>query len=127
MSLRLRKCSRCHSKKLEQHFGINTKGEIQKTCKQCRGKRQNKNSLITKEEMEIAFARSQFINDILESGNGNVEYIGLVDPTGFPLPEGKFAELTGDEIAVEWHLFNMINGNISLSHRLRLKTVIHKL
>lgn len=29
-------CSRCHSTKLTQYFGINTKGDIFKTCSNCR-------------------------------------------------------------------------------------------
>ena len=64
MNEKLRKCSRCHSKKLEQYFGTNAQGELQKTCKNCRGKKQNIHNLISKEEMEIAIARNQFINEI---------------------------------------------------------------
>jgi len=32
----LRKCTRCHSTKLEKYFSINTKGEFYKTCDNCR-------------------------------------------------------------------------------------------
>ena len=42
----LRKCSRCHSTKLEQYFSVNVKGELYKLCDNCRTKtreRQTKN------------------------------------------------------------------------------------
>ena len=32
----LRKCSRCHSTKLEQYFSVNVKGELYKLCDTCR-------------------------------------------------------------------------------------------
>ena len=31
-----RKCSKCKSNKLQMSFGINSKGELYKTCKVCR-------------------------------------------------------------------------------------------
>ena len=34
----LRKCSRCHSTKLEQYFSVNVKGELYKLCDNCRTK-----------------------------------------------------------------------------------------
>ena len=36
----LRKCSRCHTTKLEEYFAINAKGELFKTCENCRVKKQ---------------------------------------------------------------------------------------
>ena len=35
---KLRTCSRCHSTKLESYFGINKKGELCKSCDNCRNK-----------------------------------------------------------------------------------------
>ena len=35
----LRKCSRCHATKLTEYFSINAKGELFKTCCNCREKR----------------------------------------------------------------------------------------
>ena len=35
----LRKCTRCHSTKLESYFGKNTRGDFFKTCDNCRKKR----------------------------------------------------------------------------------------
>jgi len=35
----LKKCSRCHSTKLIEHFSINSKGELLKTCINCRSYR----------------------------------------------------------------------------------------
>ena len=31
-----RKCPKCHSTKLQRSFGINSKGELYKTCEVCR-------------------------------------------------------------------------------------------
>ena len=39
----LRKCSRCHSTKLESYFGFNKKGELYKLCDNCRIKRDTYN------------------------------------------------------------------------------------
>ena len=35
----LRKCSRCHATKLTEYFSINAKGELLKTCMNCRNYR----------------------------------------------------------------------------------------
>ena len=37
----LRKCSRCHSTKLEKYFSYNNKGELYKLCDNCRNKRKD--------------------------------------------------------------------------------------
>jgi recombinational DNA repair protein (RecF pathway) len=36
MMSELRKCSRCHSSKLEQYFSVKVKGELYKLCHNCR-------------------------------------------------------------------------------------------
>ncbi len=59
----LRKCSRCHASKLEEYFAINAKGELYKTCENCRHwKAENKD--ILKEYKQRSYEK--FINKPLD-------------------------------------------------------------
>ena len=67
----LRKCSRCHATKLQEYFGINTKGELFRLCNNCREKRKEKNEQTyeeNKDKMKEYKRRSyeKFINKPLD-------------------------------------------------------------
>ena len=93
----LKKCSRCHTTKLEQYFSINTKGELYKLCDNCRMKQKMK--------ITINVARQKYINNIIECSKGDYEHLGIINPDEVDFPSDKFGELTGKEASVEYHSF----------------------
>ena len=156
----LRKCSRCHSTKLEEYFSLNNKGELFKLCDNCRSKHKdyykiwnanNKDKLaemqaksfqkwldkpldeqyrncecggrfrykakhlLTKqhqEYLEINAARQQFISDVIEKSDGDLEYEGLFNPEDFDgddmninIPLEEFKEQVGDKCVEDYHIF----------------------
>ena len=52
----LRKCSRCHSTKLEEYFSFNKKGELYKLCDSCRNRQ---GTALKKTQTE----KSQYVQD----------------------------------------------------------------
>ena len=93
----LRKCSRCHSTKLEEYFSLNNKGELYKLCNNCRKKQRT--------EIAINVARQKYLNNIIECSKGDYEYLGIIDPDNVDFPTDKFGDLKGDEVTVEYHSF----------------------
>ncbi len=102
MNQNLRKCSRCHSKKLESLFGINAKGERQKTCKNCRNPKMKLDDIRDK---IIEIERHMFIKDTIEEFGDNIEYVCPYTPDDTP----EDIKLTGTELLVEYHLFRIKN------------------
>ena len=108
----LRKCSRCHSTKLEEYFSLNNKGELFKLCDNCR-----KNQ---RRDVEINVARQQFINEVIENSGGGIEYKHILNPDDVDFPTDNFKTLTGEELVVEYHLFNITGTDIPILQRWRL-------
>ena len=110
----LRKCSRCHSTKLDKYFSYNVKGELFKTCDNCRN--------VERKEIGINVARHQFLNNIIENSGGDLEYRGHSNPDNINFPAGKFEELSGKEVSVEYHKFYIKSSDSYMIARWRLKT-----
>ena len=110
----LRKCSRCHSTKLDKYFSYNVKGELFKTCDNCRN--------VERKEIGINVARLQFLNNIIENSGGDLEYQGHSIPDNINFPADKFEKLSGKEISVEYHKFYIKSSDSYMIARWRLKT-----
>lgn len=110
----LRKCSRCHSTKLEKYFSTNVKGELFKLCDNCRN--------VQRKEISINVARLQFLNNIIENSGGDLEYRGHANPDDINFPTEKFEELSGKEVSVEYHKFYIKSLDSCMIVRWRLKT-----
>ena len=108
----LRKCSRCHSTKLENYFSYNVKGELFKTCDKCRNKQ--------KAEIAINVARQKYINNMIESSGGDYIHLGIMNPNDVNFPTDKFGEVSGKDVLVEYHMFRVKSMNTSMIARWKL-------
>ena len=123
----LKTCSRCHSTMLCKYFSTNKKGKLYKLCDNCRKPKQNKPIHITPEEAIIAIERQKFIEAVLKSDK--IEYLGQLSPNNEIIQDAPFLSLPncqGDEVAIEYHLFNLIESNTPLVHRWRLRNPAKK-
>ena len=110
----LRKCSRCHSTKLEKYFSTNVKGELYKICNNCRNVQRN--------EIRISVARLQFLNNIIDNSGGDLEYRGHANPDDINFPVEKFEKISGKEVSIEYHKFYIKSLDSCMIVRWRLKT-----
>ena len=82
--------------------------------------RQHQEYLEKRKKVEINVARQRFINDVIDSSGGELEYEGIVDPEECDFPSDKLKPITGKELTVEYHVFNMKSTGIPILHRWRL-------
>ena len=67
----------------------------------------------------ITKARLDFINSIIKKSNNQVQYVGEVHPADIDYPT-TFAELSGKELTVEYHLFKYKIPDVPVVIRWRL-------
>jgi hypothetical protein len=118
----LRKCSRCHTIKLKTYFSINTKGLLNKCCDNCRESKKKSvktNKTITKDDILIAMARSEFIERY--SRNGDYMWLGPASTDDINFPINKYPPPNGDEKIIEYHVFKDTVQNFTHVIRWRLR------
>ena len=114
----LKKCSRCRSTLLLQYFSKNRKGDYFKCCDNCR----NKNRKITPTDITpsldcINKARSEFIQTQVDNSNGEIVYVGQVDPNDINLQH--YPPLSRNDEVIEYHAFELGKLKIPMFTRWR--------
>lgn len=61
----LRKCSRCHSTKLEKYFSINVKGELYKLCDNCGSSKNKSKKEIQTDSRKCLYCGNMFCDDAI--------------------------------------------------------------
>ena len=75
--------------------------------------------------MDIEKCRSDFIRNSMKNHGGRkiLKYLGEINPDDIPIEQmEKYKTLhTGNEILIEYHMFEMIKSNIPLLQQWRLR------
>ena len=66
-------------------------------------------------------ARSDFIHSVIDNANGEIVYLGVIDPDKVGFQHSALPALSGDDQVIEYHAFEMINTGIPLHVRWRFK------
>ena len=103
-----------------KYFSKNRKGGYFKLCDNCRLRRDAGST--TPSDVEILNkARSDFIHSIIDNANGQIVYLGVVDPDKVGFQHSVLPDLSGNERAIEYHAFELVNSGIPVHIRWRFK------
>jgi len=108
----LRKCSKCHSTKLESYFSLNVRGELFKTCNSCR-------KFNTLESKVIIEARKAHINKLIESFPDDIEFCKILKTNDPEYPIDQPEPLVFPYTYFEWQLFKLKDSERYLTVRWR--------
>jgi len=103
---------------LLQYFTKNAKGEYFKCCDICKNKKKNK---FIPTQITINKARSEFIQEMLNNAEEQLEYIGRANPSEVNFPAEDFPSFNLNEYLLEYHIFRFINTGTKVIMRWRLK------
>ena len=103
----------------------NRKGELFKCCDNCKNnkKTRTKANEITHDDDDefINKARSDYVKLVLDQFKGKLIYRGIASPNDINFPHSSFPNPTGNEILIEYHVFECVDTNALHIHRWRLK------
>ena len=118
------KCSRCKSTMSPEYFSKKKKGDYFKCCDNCKHNKKDKQITLTdkRDEEGINKARTEWIHSMIDNSNGQMVYLGPFDPTEVPdYDHSKLPDLSGHEMLVEYHAFELGESKIPILCRWRIK------